>query len=196
MTLMRCPECDRKVSDAAAICPGCGRPLAGAAASDRAAALRLAAGFEYRSRREVMGLPLVHVVYGPAWLTGFRAAKGIVAIGNVAVGVVALGGVALGGLAVGGLSLGLVCVGGVALGLGLGLGGIATGLVAAGGIAVGMIALGGLAIRLQAALGQASLGHVPALALMLPAMAAWRKRLSAGRDAEGADGAPPSRLDP
>ncbi len=29
MALMRCPECDRSVSTAAAACPGCGYPIAG-----------------------------------------------------------------------------------------------------------------------------------------------------------------------
>ena len=145
MTLIRCPDCGRDVSDAARACPACGRPLRaaiGAAAYDPFAA------FEYRSPRTLFGLPLVHVVYGPAALGGLRPARGIVAIGNVAVGVVALGGVAVGVVAFGGLALGLVCFAGLALALGLGLGGIATGYWALGGIAVGVHVLGGLGIAL------------------------------------------------
>lgn len=115
--------------------------------SARLSRLALANGlYEYRSPREFFGWPLVHIVYGPAWLTGFRPARGIVAIGNVAVGVFALGGVAIGLFALGGLSLGLICLGGIALALGLGLGGIATGYVALGGVAIGVYALGGLGI--------------------------------------------------
>lgn len=30
MALLTCPDCDRRVSDAAASCPNCGRPMAGA----------------------------------------------------------------------------------------------------------------------------------------------------------------------
>ncbi|PJI55558.1 hypothetical protein CTI14_03750 [Methylobacterium radiotolerans] len=102
--------------------------------------------FEYRSARKWMGLPLVHIVYGPIWLTGFRPARGILAVGNIAIGVVAIGGIAVGGLALGGIGLGLICLGGIALGLGAGLGGIATGCVALGGVAAGFYALGGVSI--------------------------------------------------
>jgi hypothetical protein len=116
---------------------------AGSATLSRAAVY---GSFEYRSPRSLFGWPLVHVVYGPAWLTGFKPARGILAIGNVAVGVFAIGGVAVGLFALGGLSLGLICLGGIALGLGLGLGGIATGYVALGGLAIGVYALGGLGI--------------------------------------------------
>ncbi|WP_144426322.1 hypothetical protein [Methylobacterium sp. ARG-1] len=102
--------------------------------------------FEYRSARTWMGLPLVHIVYGPIWLTGFRPACGILAVGNLAIGVVAIGGIAVGGLALGGIGLGLICLGGIALGLGVGLGGVATGYVALGGVAAGFYALGGVGI--------------------------------------------------
>jgi serine/threonine protein kinase len=108
-------------------------------------------GYEYRSRRTLWGLPLVHIATGMDPVTGrMRVARGVIAIGNVAVGVVALGGAtAVGFLALGGgVALGLMSFAG---GLGLGLlaigGGAAVGAVAlAGGIAVGGLALGGGAV--------------------------------------------------
>lgn len=102
--------------------------------------------FEYKSRRKLFGLPLVHVVYGPNIdpTTGrLRVAKGIVAIGGIAMGGFALGGVALGVITFGGLSIGLAAIGGCALGLLLGVGGFAVGFVAMGGCAIGYYAIGG-----------------------------------------------------
>lgn len=146
MTLMRCPDCGRNVSDAALTCPTCGRPMRRAGARPGVAAASPGYSFEYVSKRKIFGVPLVHVVYGPVWLVGFRPARGIVAVGNIAIGAVALGGVAVGGIALAGISLGLVSLAGIAIGLGFGLGGIATGYVAVGGVAVGVYAFGGAAL--------------------------------------------------
>lgn len=115
--------------------------------------------YEYKSKRTLFGLPLVHINCGP----GFCRAKGIIAIGNIATGVVALGGVALGLCSLGGLSLGLLlALGGVALGcvsvggLAVGLsawGGVALGLLAFGGVSWGWYAVGGVALGSKAAIG-------------------------------------------
>ena len=98
--------------------------------------------YEYRSKRCVRGVPLVHIHLG----RGLKKAKGIIAIGNVAQGVIALGGISLGIVSVGGLSAGLIGIGGVALGLLLALGGLSVGAVAIGGAAVGVLAMGGGAL--------------------------------------------------
>jgi hypothetical protein len=46
-------------------------------------------GFEYRSKRELFGLPLIHVAFGYNPHTGLpRLARGVIAIGNFALGVV------------------------------------------------------------------------------------------------------------
>ena len=79
--------------------------------------------FEYRSRRTLFGLPLVHIHLG----RGRSVATGILAIGNVARGAVAIGSV----------SAGLIAVGGVSAGLLFSLGGLAVGFLALGGLAVG-----------------------------------------------------------
>lgn len=74
---------------------------------------------EYRSSRTWRGLPLVHVALGGRDIDGrFQVgrARGVVAVGDIAVGFVAVGGVAVGLLSAGGVSLGLfAAVGGVAV---------------------------------------------------------------------------------
>lgn len=108
--------------------------------------------YEYKSKRTLFGLPLVHIRFGRR---GLGVAKGIIAIGNCAVGVIALGGFSLGLISVGGLSLGLLLsLGGWALG-GLAMGGFAIGLVALGGAAVGLFAMGGGAFGMYAVGGGA-----------------------------------------
>ncbi len=134
MSLMNCPECQREVSDQAMMCPHCGYPIRGVS------------GYEYRSEREFLGVPLVHVIGGSAIdpvTGGLRVAKGVIAVGPVAVGGLAIGGVVFGILGLGGLGMGLIAVGGVAVGVLLAMGGLAIGTVAIGGAAVGYYAFGG-----------------------------------------------------
>jgi hypothetical protein len=134
MALVACPECGQEVSDRALACPHCGYPIQGGY------------GYEYRSERQLFGLPLVHIVSGnriDPGTGGLRVAKGIIAIGPVAVGGLALGGMSVGVLSFGGLSLGLIALGGGALGLFLAVGGGAIGFVALGGGVIGYYALGG-----------------------------------------------------
>ena len=122
--------------------------------------------YEYKSKRTLLGLPLVHIRFGSG---GIGVARGILAIGNYAVGVFALGGFSLGLFSVGGLSLGLLfalggwavgsfAVGGLAIGL-IALGGAAAGLFAMGGGAFGRYAAGGSAIASQIAIGGSA--HAP-----------------------------------
>ncbi len=151
MALIKCPECQREVSDKADSCPGCGHPLwrTGSLPGAMQAGMRGSAGayaYEYKSKRTIFGLPLVHIVYGPVWLIGLRPARGFVAIGNIAVGVVAIGGFAAGLITIAGIGLGAVCLAGVAIGLGIGIGGVATGYLAVGGLAIGVYAIGGMGI--------------------------------------------------
>ncbi|MCM1184771.1 MAG: helix-turn-helix domain-containing protein [Roseburia sp.] len=88
--------------------------------------------YEYKSKRTVRGLPLVHVNIG---LGAYRA-KGIVAIGNFASGIVA----------VGLLSAGIVSLGILSAGLLLAFGTVAVGLVSAGSFAVGLAAFGAITV--------------------------------------------------
>ncbi len=116
MAIIDCPECQNPVSDKALACPSCGFAIGG----------RFLGGYEYRSETELFGLPLVHIVLGYAIhpVTGrIRIAKGIIAIGNLAIGGVAIGGLSLGAISIGGLAIGLASLGGMAIGLLLALGG-------------------------------------------------------------------------
>lgn len=111
-------------------------------------------GFEYKSKRTLFGWPLVHINCG----CGFRVARGIIAIGDMAVGILSLGGVAAGGLALGGCSAGLLALGGLALG-GLTFGGLSIGVLAFGGLAAGIYAAGGAAFAAQIAVGASAAGY-------------------------------------
>lgn len=101
--------------------------------------------YEYRSSREFLGLPLVHIKFRRSKKRKLGLAKGIIAIGDISVGAIAIGALAAGGLSVGALSLGLLALGATALGAGA-IGGVAIGILALGGVAIGLGALGGLAI--------------------------------------------------
>lgn len=114
--------------------------------------------YEYKSKRTLFGLPLVHIHLG--W--GFCRAKGILAVGNVATGLFAFGGVALGLLSLGGVSLGLLALGGIAFGLLAAIGGLAVGALAIGGLAVGLLAMGGLAVGVYAMGGAAIASQIAA----------------------------------
>ena len=119
-------------------------------------------GFEYRSRRTVWGMPLVHIAHDAS---GERVAlaRGVVAIGDAAVGLVAVGGFACGGVALGGVTVGLLSLGGLALGL-LAIGGMACGGFAVGARAVGVVATG---------VHPTSLLDVPAGDMQWLSLAAW-----------------------
>ncbi len=138
MALIDCPECGKKISDKALICPQCGFSRRGGFYC-----------FEYRSQRKLFGLPLLHIVLGPALdpSTGrLRVAKGVIAIGGIAVGLLSLGGLSVGLISIGGLAVGLAAAGGCALGLCFAVGGMAIGFVAIGGGALGYYAFGGVAL--------------------------------------------------
>lgn len=109
--------------------------------------------YEYKSRRTLFGLPLLHINVGRGAM--YRAA-GIVAIGLAARGVVAVGLVSLGVLAVGAVSVGLLAAGAAALG-GAATGAVAVGYVAVGSLAVGKAAIGSLAIG-ESVTGSLTLG--------------------------------------
>ncbi len=105
--------------------------------------------YEYKSKRTLFGLPLVHINFG----RGLKKAKGIIAIGNVAVGLVAIGCFSLGVISIGALAAGLISAGAIAVSLLLSVGGLAIGAVAIGGFAIGLVAFGGFAMASHIAVG-------------------------------------------
>ena len=96
--------------------------------------------YEYKSKFKIGNVPLIHINLG----RGFRIAKGIIAIGNIAVGLFSFGALALGVFSLGGLAIGLLTLAGIAIG-GISLGGLSIGYFAVGGMAIGIYAIGGMA---------------------------------------------------
>jgi zinc protease len=122
-------------------------------------------GRRWRSRRTILGLPLIDVYFADpdrysaaAWkVSGQRApaARGWIAIGERAYGVIfAFGNIAVGGIALGGISAGVIALGGLGLGV-LTIAGLAVGVASFGGLAVGVVSLGGLAVGVGAVGGMA-----------------------------------------
>ena len=103
-------------------------------------------GYEYRSKKTLWGMPLVHVSVG----FGAKRARGVVAIGNIASGIVSLGLVSAGVISLGLLSLGIFGFGTLAVGLLFAFGAISIGAVAAGAMALGVVSFGAVAIGMYA----------------------------------------------
>ena len=113
---------------------------------------------EFKSHKQLFGIPLVHYTYGRNPETGRRRiAKGIIAVGRLACGVVAIGHASLGLLVIGQLAIGIVfglgqlstgltAVGQAAISLYCGVGQFASGYIAIGQFAVGkyVLAQGGI----------------------------------------------------
>jgi len=125
-------------------------------------------GYEYKSRRTFLGLPLIHVCRG-AIINGTlkkSIARGWIAFGDVAYSpLLAIGAVAVGPIAMGAVAIGGIPMGGLALG-GLALGGFGIGWLAAGGLTLGYEAIGGLAIAWKAAFGAVAFAREMAVGSM------------------------------
>ena len=103
--------------------------------------------FEYRSKNEINGWPLIHINFGTHPETGRPlVAKGVVAIGNIAFGIVSIGAVAFGVVTLAGSGLGIVSL---------------------GGIAIGIVSLGALALGYEGALGAIVLASKFALGVIV-----------------------------
>ena len=95
--------------------------------------------WEWNSETTLFGLPLVSVCFCfyPHMLRCRKTARGIIAIGNIAVGVIAVGLLSAGLVSVGALSIGLFALGALAFGAAA-LGPVAIGLLAFGPVALGL----------------------------------------------------------
>ena len=108
---------------------------------------------EFVSHQHILGMPLLHYTRGVCPETGKRiTARGIIAIGRLAVGIIAIGHASIGVIALGQagfgvllglgqLSTGLCAVGQLSLAVLFGLGQFTTGFVAIGQFAFGYYAL-------------------------------------------------------
>ncbi len=117
--------------------------------------------WEYRSRLNLFGLPLVHIRIGDRFAVLKKPVTAWIAVGNSAIGgLFAFGGMAIAPLSLVGLSIGVLSVGGLSLGI-FALGGIALGVwMFFGGLLVGWQAFGGcITIAWNAAAGDFALAH-------------------------------------
>lgn len=112
--------------------------------------------YEYKSKRMLFGLPLVHINFG----RGMKKAKGIIAIGNVAIGLVSIGCFSLGVISIGALAAGMISAGAIAVSLLLSAGALSFGTVAIGGFAIGIFAFGGFALGSHIAIGGFAKGNI------------------------------------
>ena len=132
MVLIQCKECGAEVSDKAFTCPKCGHPGRDYKMPPFVGLYWF--GYEWKSRAEILGLPLVHVAIGWNRKTGrLHFAKGIIAIGQFGIGLVTIAQFGIGFLlAMGQFVGGTYAIGQFALGLVFGLGQFATGVRAIG----------------------------------------------------------------
>lgn len=121
--------------------------------------------YEYKSKRMVGQLPLVHINLG----TGLYRAKGIISIGMISTGVISMGllscgilsfGVlALGILALGAIVGGIIAAGSIAVGV-LAFGAISIGYISVGALAIGVYSIGADAVATRIAFGDVASGHI------------------------------------
>ena len=122
--------------------------------------------YEYKSKRCLGGLPLVHVHIG---IKPVRA-KGVIAIGNIAQGIVAIGIVGMGVftlavvgagllLAIGSIVVGSIAAGSLAAGI-ITFGALSVGIFSMGAVAVGQFSYGAMAIGSQIAIGDVARGGI------------------------------------
>ncbi|MCM1267700.1 MAG: helix-turn-helix domain-containing protein [Bacteroidales bacterium] len=120
--------------------------------------------FEYRSKKMIGSLPLVHI--------SSRRAKGVIAIGAVAEGWLAVGFAAFGGVSIGIVSLGLFALATFAVGLAafgsfsvgvISFGAVTFGIFSVGALTFGQFAFGASAHGAQVAVGDAATGGKIAL---------------------------------
>ena len=125
-----------------------------------------ASDFEYKSKRTLFGLPLVHV--NGKWggtakgviAVGFKA-RGVVSVGFLSMGVLSAGCLSLGAVSLGALALGVLALGAVSVGLLLALGAVAAGFVAYGAAAFGGFAAGAFACARYVAVGDHACALIP-----------------------------------
>lgn len=138
--LTRCPDCGGEISTRAPLCPHCGAPT-GQALPARSF-FRYDWGYEWKSRTDVFGIPLVHIAVGMK--DGkLRVAKGVIAIGQFGIGLVTIAQFGVGFLfGFGQFLFGTAVIAQFAGGVGFGLGQFATGYIAIGQVVFGIYGLG------------------------------------------------------
>jgi RNA polymerase subunit RPABC4/transcription elongation factor Spt4 len=135
MTLTPCRECRSEVSTDAPVCPRCGAPQPWRSEWR-------GYGIDWRTKASIWGYPLIHVSFGRDARGKPRIARGVVAIGQVAVGLIVIAQFGVGFLlGIGQFVFGLAALAQFAVGILCGVGQFATGYVAVGQFAVGCIVI-------------------------------------------------------
>ena len=98
-----CRECRHQISEQAVVCPQCGVPYPAKEKWD-------GWGFEYKSKAEILGLPLVHVAFKYRPDRKPVVAKGIVAIGQFGCGIINISQFGIGVISVSQFTIGLFAV--------------------------------------------------------------------------------------
>jgi RNA polymerase sigma factor (sigma-70 family) len=115
--------------------------------------------YEYRSRLNFFGLPLIHIRIGDRYAVVRKPVKAWVAVGDCAFGgLFAFGGIAIAPVSIGGCAIGLFPLGGITFGL-FAMGAVTFGVGSFGGLAMGFWAFGGCAIAWKAAMGGVAFAH-------------------------------------
>lgn len=133
---------------------------------------------EYKSEKEIFGMPLVHIVKGKrlskirsnSYYNNFnsypmargviaigRRAKGIIAIGNLSCGIISIGNLSVGVISLSNLGIGLITVGNFGIGLLLAISNLAIGLLAIGNCVLGLFGVGN-AVCAYHAMGHSVIG--------------------------------------
>lgn len=99
-------------------------------------------GFQWRTRTQLLGLPLLCIAFGCDERGKLRKAKGWIAIGQFAIGVIAIGQFAAGVVGIGQFALGIASIGQFAIAPLVGFGQVAVGTFAVGQAVIGQYARG------------------------------------------------------
>jgi hypothetical protein len=81
--MKQCRDCQHVVSEQAMMCPNCGCPYPAKEKWD-------GWGYEYKSRMNIAGLPLIHISFKYKPGRGPVPARGLFAIGQFAIGIVTI----------------------------------------------------------------------------------------------------------
>jgi len=142
MALIKCKECGAIIGEKAIICPKCGTPMKPMDEMMRRSRT-IWRGFEWKSKIEIWGIPLIHIAAGRDKETGkLLVAKGIIAIGQFGIGLITIAQFGIGVLfGFGQFIGGAVAIAQFAIGIYFGLGQFATGSTAIGQLAIGKYVL-------------------------------------------------------
>jgi len=103
---------------------------------------KTAHGFEWKTRRTILGLPLICIAFGADEKGRPRVARGFIALGQFAVGMVVIAQFGLGLISLGQVAVGVAAGGQLAVGLLTGMGQVCVGTFAVGQVVVGVYGRG------------------------------------------------------